>query len=284
MPTRPLHLRAAALVLYCLLVVYPAYTQTSSPPVDDSTATRTMLVLMNGQVETVTLLSYHHGDSIIVRNGAGERVSYRWQDVRRVRMDQPAVVVRSPQLEPEQQTTLPLPPSREPRRYVHEFAGYVPMGSVVTLNQFSGRRGNQVSFGLGGSYHFSRRLGRAHLGVGLDYGLYSRTRNERLGSAGLRGDYYFGNRKVVPFVRADAGAATLIGNLGGRVISRSVDPFFHPALGVTVRSNRSPDRLTFDLGYRFVSTSFRLETTGLELIERQVNYRRLILRLGFQLR
>ena len=249
----------------------------------DTTETGSTIILMaDGQTVPAVLLKYEFGDSVVVRLADGSRVNYPWKQIRRIRMDRRAMVVRSER--PERPAPPPPPPPRAPRKTYHELAGFVPAGLIRTSDRFFGGDRESVSFGMGGSYHFGYAFGRLGVAAGIDYGVYSRARNEHLGSVTARADYHFGDRRVTPFLRAEAGVSTLIGNLGGNITDRSIDPLFHPAIGLALSTDRSPDRLRLDLGYRFVSTSFRLETNNLEVIEREVSYRRLVIRLGFQLR
>ncbi|MBC6994662.1 hypothetical protein QWY85_07695 [Neolewinella lacunae] len=235
--------------------------------------------LREGEPLEGTILEYVFQDRVVLVTAGGSVKTVPWADILRVnfRMDKDYV----PTVETTAVGTQDRPGEIIPRRsFLHQVGGGLSFGSN-TANRFGF---SEVLTTIGGNvnYHLVKRVGQRYvLGAGLDAGLMSFERAENVMALTALGEVHLNQRRAQPFIRLEVGPSLPFGGSasGPEISSRQISLLYHAALGLEFKS--TPDgwgSLVFDLGYRFLNSSFILTTDTLDVIERNIQYRRLMLR------
>ncbi|MEO0731271.1 MAG: hypothetical protein AAFZ52_00435 [Bacteroidota bacterium] len=225
-----------------------------------------------------TVLEYDYGEKVVLVTGAGDTRTVEWDDLIRVNFRLERAPRKAQKKKPVTETELPNRtfPSRKVR---HQVSGHLGVGGGGQ-SQFGGTITN---FGGGVAYHLVRPLGRLQVGLGLDLALMSHSRQENVLAATALAEYALNTseRKASPFLRLEAGPSLPVGSLDDDfdITERNLSPLIHPSVGVVFNAGKKQwTSLVLDLGYRFLNSSFIITTETLDVIERNVEYRRLVLR------
>ena len=235
------------------------------------------------------ILSYEYGKRVVLEKGDGSVKEIPWKEVKRVnfrydRTRKPAIRINeaeeSETIAEAEESALPVPE----RKFRHQVTTALTFGRTInTQNGFS-----QPITTLGGSvaYHLLRDFSFFTTGAGLDVSLMNHQRRENvLALTGLL-EVPVGRGRWRPFARLEAGPSLLFGGdtqTGEEITSRSLSILYHPALGVEITPrNKGWGKLTLDIGYRFLNSRFELTTSTLDVVERNVRYRKFTLRGGMR--
>lgn len=235
------------------------------------------------------LLSYDHGLRVVLRTENGDKRTFKWEEIKRVSFKKaeagytkaPARLVTGTSGSRQDTTALAVPPRRKWR---YQLAGNINFGT--TRNNDFGSSRSVVAAGIGIGVHLLRSVGPITVGGGVDIGLLNHTRHESMGALTGLVEYGLGrNRRRQLFFRLEAGPAFPFNGDDEETLSdRRLSPLIHPSVGLLVKPTRGYySELFFDFGYRFMNSRFTLTTVNLDVIERRVNYRRLMLRAGIRL-
>lgn len=240
-----------------------------------------------------TIITYEYGVRVVVVQDNGTTLDFNWDEVKRVnfRLDKEreadmVATQQSTETEPES-----VPEENAPRRarpakkFMHQISGGISFGANQVDNVdffFPSRR---ITVGGSAAYHLVRTFGKVNVGLGLDLSLMNHQLQEKVFSATGQFEYLFGRRNMRPFLRLEAGMTYPFGagNRDGEVTERTISPLVHPSFGVEFGgSSGPPQRLFVDLGYRFLTNRFTITDANLDVIQRKVNYQRLVLRAGIR--
>ncbi len=253
--------------------------------------------LFEGDARVGTVITYEHGKRVVLVEEDGRTSDFSWAEVKRVnfRLDKnetrrAELAARAREQEglsdatPEEKTveTVISPPSR---KFWHQVDAGISMG--VSSNDRFGFSENSTTLGGGVGYHYVRELGRFRAGLGADVNIMSHSRQENVLAGTILVEYPFGLglKRMRPFVRLQGGITYPFGatNSEEAISARRLSPLYHPSIGFEFSP---PDEgwgsLFIDLGYRFLSSSFDLTTATLDVVERRVVYRRLVIRGGYR--
>lgn len=242
-----------------------------------------VVYLQKGKPIEGTVLSYEYNKQVVIIKEDGEVKELPWEEVKRVnfRFDRNRVtetmVEKVDKELVDEEAVIPTPA----RSFRHQVTSALTFGSIT--NADFGRPG--TALGGGFAYHLLRDVSFLTVGAGVDVNLMNHERRENVLAATLTVEVPIGNGRLRPFVRMEAGPTF---PFGGRVsseeiTSRNVTPLYHPAIGVEITPrNGGWGKMTVDLGYRFLNSQFELTTESLDVVERNVNYRRLTLRGGMR--
>ncbi|MEM9524973.1 MAG: hypothetical protein AAGA31_00120 [Bacteroidota bacterium] len=239
--------------------------------------------LRDGKIIEGTILEYNYGRDVVVVMDNGNIRRVEWEDIKRVnfRIDKRRNAAPVPQEEVE----LDSPEEEEPlpeRSYWHMVSTNLAFGAT------SGRFGsNATTIGGGVSYHLIRPFGNFLVGVGVDANLMSYRRAENVVAATGLIDFpiNYKAKNVRIFLRFEAGPSLPFGTTDESedITQRMVTFLYHPALGLEFLPRKKPwGSMTVDLGYRFLNSRFTITTNTLDVVERNVQYRRLVLRGGIK--
>lgn len=234
-----------------------------------------------------TILSYEYDKQIVIVKEDGAVKELPWKEVKRVnfRLDRSRAseargqeVVEELVEEEEEENVLPTPV----RKFRHQVTSTLSLGNTSNNSDFGG---SSVAIGGGVAYHLLRDISFLTVGAGLDVNLMNHQRRENVVAATVIVEVPIGNGRFRPFVRMETGPALPFGGdaSGEEITSRKITPLYHPAIGVEITPrNGGWGKMTVDLGYRFLNSRFELTTVNLDVVERNVNYRRLTLRGGMR--
>ena len=248
-------------------------------------------VLGLGQVEGY-VTDYQYGKSVTIHRRYGSRVTFPWEQVKRVTFKERRVGSRSPrrpqpavggqQEAGEGAFILPPPP---PRKHHHEILVHTNLSQSNTdpdLNRF---RNRELALGIGASYSMLWDHRWLRYGGGVDLALMNnRQRESVIAGLGIV-EALYGEDRVRPFLRLEAGPSLPLGGgpEGASINARRVSWLVQPTIGLDARASHDPwINFHFDLGYRFLNSRFDIETANLELITQRIQYRRLVLRAGLR--
>jgi hypothetical protein len=213
-------------------------------------------------------------------------MDFDWSEVKRVnfRLDKNREdEIRAAQItEDEPQMEEPTRSSLK-RKFLHQFSAGVSFGAIQFDNSNIGFSRRRVNIGGSAAYHLVRSFNKVNVGLGFDLSLMNHQLQEKVLSATGQVEYHFGKANTKPFVRFEAGMSYPFGagSRDGEVTERSISPLVHPSVGLEFGGDNGPlQRLYIDLGYRFLTNSFTITDANLDVIERKVNYQRLVLRGG----
>ncbi|WP_020568031.1 hypothetical protein [Neolewinella persica] len=236
-----------------------------------------------------TVITYNYGSRVILVQDNGTILDFEWDEVKRVnfRLDKD----REEEIAATQSTSMKpdvLPEEEAPRRqlkrkFMHQFSTSMSFGATQIDNGNFGFRFRRITIGGGAAYHFLRSFNKVNVGLGVDLSLMNHQLQEKVLSATGQVEYLFGNGKRRPFVRLEAGMTYPFGagSRDGEVTERAIAPLVHPSVGLEFGGENGPlQRLFIDLGYRFLTNTFTITDANLDVIQRKVNYQRLVLRAG----
>ena len=248
-----------------------------------------VVFLYKGDPVEGNILSYEYNEKVIIVREDGTVKELPWDEVKRVnfRYDKrrPAAV-RTDKIaeevvieEEEEEYVLPTPK----RAFRHQVTSAISFGR--TTNTDFGFPRAATAIGGGVAYHLLRDVSFLTLGAGLDLNLMNHQRRESVMAATVLAEVPVGKGRWRTFFRMETGPSFPFGgdDSGEEITSRSVTFLYHPAVGVEITPrNGGWGKMTLDLGYRFLNSRFDLTTASLDVVERNVNYRRLTLRGGMR--
>jgi hypothetical protein len=241
-----------------------------------------VVFLHKGKPIEGTVLSYEYNERVVLVKEDGEVQEIPWVDLKRVnfRLDrnQPLEITEDVVEDVvEDEKVIPAPA----RKFRHQLSSSLTLGN--TTNSAFSR--TATALGGGFAYHLIRDVSFLTVGAGVDVNLMNHERRENVLAATVIAELPIGNGRIRPFVRLEAGPTF---PFGGRpsseeITSRKVTPLYHPAIGIEITPrNGEWGQMTIDLGYRFLNSQFELTTESLDVVERNVNYRRLTFRGGMR--
>ena len=232
-----------------------------------------------------TIVSYEYGKQVVMVLENGDLKEIPWKEVKRVnfRIDNSY----NPEIDDEEDTgevaaesaVLPTPE----RKLRHQVTSSLTFGN--TLNSNGRFNTSRTTIGGGVAYHLLRDVSALTVGTGLDVSLMNHQRRENVLAATVMIEYPIGKGRWRPFARMEAGPTLPFGNgdSGDEITSRAITFLYHPAVGVEITPrNGGWGKMTLDLGYRFLNSRFNLTTSNLDVVERNVMYRRLSFRGGMR--
>jgi hypothetical protein len=237
---------------------------------------------------TGTVITYEYGIRVVVVQDNGTTLDLGWDEVKRVnfRLDkarEAEVAAAQPFTVAPEAITEEAAPRKLKRKFLHQFSASMSFGATQADNGDFGFRFRRVTIGGGAAYHLVRSFKNINVGVGADISLMNHQQQEKVLSATGQFEYQFGNGKNRPFVRFEAGMTYPFGagRRGGEVTERTISPLIHPSVGFEFGGTTGQlQRLFIDLGYRFLTNRFTITDANLDVIQRKVNYQRLVLRAG----
>jgi hypothetical protein len=235
-----------------------------------------------------TVITYDYGVRVVLVQDNGNTMDFAWDDVKRVnfRLDKEReaeiLANRSTENEPTSlQEEAPIRTSLK-RKFMHQISAGVSFGAIQDNGNFDFNP-RRINIGGAAAYHLTRRFNKFNVGLGLDLSLMNHQLQEKVLAATGQVEYSFGNAGTRPFVRFEAGMTYPFGagSRDGEVTERTISPLVHPSIGLEFGGDKGPlQRLFIDLGYRFLTNSFTITDANLDVIQRKVNYQRLVLRGG----
>lgn len=246
-----------------------------------------------------TLLTYEYGQRVVIVGENGTTHDLAWAEVKRVnfRLDQTRLNELREESRQQRNVVTPEPPTEAvakvekavvratpSRKTLHQLSGSLNFGTVVE-NSFNFNF-NVLAIGAGFGYHLIRPVGPLNVGLGVDVSLLNFEREENMLALTAQVEWpFFVGRRLQPMLRLEAGPGYPLGGsaIGETLSERSIRPLIHPSIGVQLNPNReSWGRLFFDLGYRFADAAFTITTQNLDVVERRISYRRLVVRGGIR--
>ena len=223
-----------------------------------------------------TVIDYSYGESVSYVTALGDTITQPWSKVKSVRFE----VDRSPS----RPMATPRPPATlaglPDRKWFHQVTATVGLSesSLDPTTAFSSSRRN---LSTGASYHHVRPLNTFLVGVGGGAEIMSSVNNERVVTATAFAEYQLGKQRLRPLLRLLGGLNLPLGHPDLQLTSRQVGTVVHPAVGfVLLPPQGSYGTLVFDLGYRLTAVAFTNQSSDLEIVRRDISYRRLLFTLG----
>ena len=241
--------------------------------------------LRSGRHAKGKVLEYVYGEKVILLATDGELETFEWGRIRKVSYEvgrgRSGGAKAARAVPVDTQVVVPT------RAWFHDVAVGGFFGVEASPFQFDNGRSVRV-LGYGISYLHVRNFKGLRYGGGLDYVLYNFTRGESslavVGMVELPW-HLTDSPRLVPFIRLTGGPSIPIGtpSSGNEITRRSVSFLAQPTVGVEFRTQRNEfDNIFFDVGYRFLDSRFTVVTNTLDVVERNINYRRFTLRGGFK--
>ena len=242
---------------------------------------------------TGQIVRYEYGKQVDIATTAGDTLSLKWNEFHRVnfRYDREllqaakdAERVKAKTLQADEAVG---PAYRLRRKWRHHLSAGTLLGTQNLTDRFNFEPNRARILGIGLSYHFVLPYDNLAFGGGLDYALFSYSREETtLAVTGLV-EYAFLNqdRKFSPYIRLVGGPALPIAppNADNEIDDRNLGLMYTPSIGGVFRpSSSNATELYFDIGYLFLNSRFQLTTPTLDVLERRVAYRRVSLRGGIR--
>jgi hypothetical protein len=219
------------------------------------------------------LIGYAYGDSVTLVDFSGEVHTVGWPDIRRVYFEYERWV-QLPDANSEPSTRVRIDqPDRPWRHYLTLRAGGA---SERFEDPFFFGRVTRPTYGLGVSYHYLRRWGKLEGGPGAAYDLMSSRRKEQLLALTALVRYTIGQWRVRPVASLALGATLPLGSESFGLERRGIGHLIHPGLGAVVTPGEGQwGEIGLHLGYRISAVEFTGTNANLEVIERDITYRRL---------
>ena len=246
-------------------------------PAQDDAVFTDRIDVRGGRDRSGSITEYEYGQQVTIDEGDGRITTVPWRRIASVNfaLDREVLARREDPDAAIQDVTAP--PDRGWRHQVTTTMGF--SRSPQSFNQF-GRRG-LLNIGAGVAYHYVRPLGNLLLGAGGGAEVMSPRNNERVLLLTGLAEYQLGSGRLRPLIRLVAGGNLPLGHPDQPLSGRSVGYVVHPALGLALLPPRGRwGTLLFDLGYRFTQVQFRTQNQNFELVDRRINYRRLVFTLG----
>ena len=249
-----------------------------------------VVYLRSGNQLEGTVLEYVHDKrvTLVLENGSVREVE--WSEMRRVgfRLDRSRLERARREADedyvPEPAEATATEEEFRPRRT----QTYHQLTAAINLGQGTPSQFGVVTTVIGGAfaYHLLRDVGDFRIGGGLDLALMSESRGENVVAVTGQAEYaLLPSRRVRPLLRFEAGPALPFANpgTGNEIRDRQLSFLVHPSLGLDIQPrNGGWGGLVFDVGYRFMDSSFTVVTPNLDELVRTVSYRRLFLRGGLR--
>jgi len=244
--------------------------------------------LRNGGLVEGTILEYTYGEAVVMVTEAGETKSFEWEEVLRVnfRIDKSRLVASSA-IPPAKKVVVvkeekkEIVPTRQlPRRkFLHQVSANIGL-STSGQSRFGG---NATTIGGGFGYHLVRPVGKFNVGIGVDANIMSYARLENIVATTAMAEYYLRRKgkRSRPFFRMEIGPSIPFGSPDDNIniTERKLSILYHPSLGVEFAAPEGKwGALVLDVGYRFLDSRFLITTETLDVIQRNIQYRRLVLR------
>jgi hypothetical protein len=272
-------------LILLLLIVIPGFLL-SQAPADQYID----IVHLHGKdAVSGTVITYDYGVQVVLVQENGTTLDFKWDEVKRVNFrldkDREAEVLATQQakLEPTVVQQENPPATYEQKKFMHQFSAGMSFGANQFDNLNFDFRFRRITIGGTAAYHLIKNFNKINLGIGVDLSLMNHQLQEKVLSATGQFEYLLGSGKNRPFLRFEAGMAYPFGagSQDGEVTERTISPLVHPAIGLEFRGKNGPhQRLIVDLGYRFLTNKFTITDANLDVIQRKVNYQRLVLRAG----
>lgn len=278
------------LLTFCLVILLcPLAAQNSKSALVD------VLFLKSGDEIDGTILEYKFQQRVVILNQTGEIKEVQWQDVRRVGYDVDRNALRDIA---EDQTVEDLPdpatlkiPNRKIQHHLSSGLLFgveeLPFGNdIIFIDPFLPSSVNIIGVGL--NYFAIKSTGNFRYGAGADVAVMTYARRENTVSGLLLAEYAFplgSKEKVAVYGRLIGGPALPFGSSTGssEITARSIGFLYNPSIGFELRSRgHDYNNLFLDFGYRFLDSKFTITTATLDVLERNINYRRVTVRAGYR--
>lgn len=132
------------------------------------------------------------------------------------------------------------------------------------------------SLQLAAGYRFHRWL---ELSGGLSWDRYNPERGEGVLTPELHYRGFLLARPLTPYLSLSGGYGLALAAPDAGIATASGGPMWHPAVGLRL-GGRATTNLTVDVGYRFQSATYRGAPDDPDFRQRNVDYRRVVIRLG----
>ena len=260
-----------------LLILLPCLIATALLPGQDHSIYTDRIDVRGGRDRTGTITEYLYGQHVTIDEGDGRVTTVPWRRIASVNftLDREELARREdPGARAQDVAT---PPDRGWRHQITTTTGF--SRSPLAFNQFGGL--GQLNVGAGAAYHYVRPLGKLVVGAGGGAEVMSPRNNERVVLLTGLAEYQVGNGRIRPLLRLLVGGNLPLGHPDLEFSERRIGSVAHPALGLALHPPRGRwGTLLFDVGYRFTRVAFRTQNQNFELVDRRINYRRLIFTLG----
>lgn len=218
------------------------------------------------------IVSYTYGKSVGIRDVEGTVTEIPWARIKTV------------EYRKQEKTAAGGSRSEPTRKWRHQITTTLDLARENQFFNFGGgfiESSRTTNLGLGVNYHLLRQSGHWSYGIGPGYNILTARRDESaLTLTGLV-DYALGNRRLRPTLRVEGGYALPIGNGSQSISKRRGGVLLFPSIGMELRPPSGRwGGLQLQLGYRFTEVGFTLLTPNLEIVDRRINYRRLVLSVG----
>ena len=230
-----------------------------------------------GRDRSGTITEYIYGQRITIDEGDGRVTTLPWRRIASVSfaLDREELARREDPYAAAQDVGTP--PERGWYHQVTTTTGFSRF--PLSFNQFGGL--GRLNVGAGAAYHYVRPLGKLVVGAGGGAEVMSPRNNERVVLLTGLAEYQLGNGRIRPLLRLLVGGNLPLGHPDLQLSERRVGYVAHPALGLALLPPRGRwGTLLFDVGYRFTRVAFRTENQNFEVVDRRINYRRLVFTLG----
>lgn len=151
--------------------------------------------------------------------------------------------------------------------------------NCTTVEQQNRRHIQGYSLQLSGRYQFSRWLG---LGAGLSWDRYYPERYENLLTPELSYRGYLLPGRLSPYISLRGGYGFALKATGAGIAAARGAIMWHPAVGLRL-GGYGAGSLSLDVGYRFQSATYYGFADDPNFRQRDVDYRRVVIRLGLDL-
>ena len=264
---------------YCLLLLIgllslPTVAQQGADYLD-------VIKVRGGKNREGTIVSYTFQGEVTIRDTEGTLTTLRADQIRRIEYRK---IAEAPLKSTAEASPKNAPQGLPDRKWRHQLSTTVDFARENQVIDFGGgffESSTTTNLGLGVNYHFVCES--AHLSYGIGPGLNVLTARRSESVVTLTGlmEYALGDRRLRPTFRVEGGYAHPIGTAAQSISNRRGGALLFPSLGLALRPETGRwGGLHLQLGYRFTNVGFTLVTPNLEIIDRRVDYRRLVLSIG----
>jgi hypothetical protein len=228
--------------------------------------------VVRGQDLRGRLIGYEHGESATLVDLEGELHTIDWENIKRVyfQYDPRAAPPRKEETAVADTAAIDLP-ARKWRHLLSLRAGGTREERFDGFGPFL-----EPTYSLGASYHLLKKWNRLQLGPGLGYDLMSLRRQERILAATFLGRLTLSDWRIRPTLTLEAGMNLPLGSASFTLDRREVGTLIHPTLGVVLAPAAGQwGEIGLGLGYRISRVTLQGTNLNLEVVERDITYRRL---------
>ena len=246
-------------------------------PAQDQAVYTDRIDVRGGRDRSGTITDYQYGQQVTIDEGEGRVTTVPWRRIASVNFapDREELARREDPNAAAQDVITP--PDRGWRHQVTTTMGF--SRSPLPFNQFGGL--GRLNVGAGAAYHYVRPLGKLVVGAGGGAEVMSPRNNERVVLLTGLAEYQLGNGRIRPLLRLLVGGNLPLGHPDLQLSERRIGYVTHPALGLALLPPRGRwGTLLIDVGYRFTRVEFKTQDQNFEVVDRRINYRRLIFTLG----